>query len=481
VEVVNSPSDQSGVWGVDLSSCEESPADYIIILGSVEVTGRPSLTNSLSKERRGFFSSLGFYFSPPLKNKNDFIIEWLLTGERKEIIISNPKADSNGRSVSASPWWIKAAALQKRDLEHLDSAKETQWLHIQRAILNPDVDQKIDEFKNLPSEFTVSLASRLNLELQGLRTIELTPHHGKPFNLALSASHLEAYWECPFKFFARRHLNLFDEADLEVEPSPQVRGQWLHKAVEKIVSDERGLDQWTDEDLILLIDSLDKDQKKISSDVWPNIRSRFLRQIKRFIAYERDWQKYHPRIKPKHFEASINGFLKWNENEPASVTFETGEFSVPFRGSIDRIDVTADNKAIILDYKSSSSTASKNIGSWAKAGSFQLALYTLSTEAGLLEGGTYPVLAAQYYSLRRLEREKGFRLTDVDLSGILPESKSKSRVDLLQRNESFTEIKLEIHRILENIRLGKMTPKPHDEKLCVTCNWKNICRAPHLS
>ena len=64
------------------------------------------------------------------------------------------------------------------------------------------------------------------------------------------------------------------------------------------------------------------------------------------------------KVKPKYFEAPLEGYLIWDENKSA-VEFSKIEpsgsekFWIPFKGRVDRIDFTDDGRAIILDYKSS--------------------------------------------------------------------------------------------------------------------------------
>ena len=487
IGISSQPAIEGGVWGIDLSSCEENPASHLIILGCVEGRNHSSVVSGLDKEKLTFIAQLGFDLSPPSRNKNDSLVDWLSSGVRENIIMSCAKTDSSGRSISASPLWIKKASFEKRDLDFLDSAQDTQWIHVQKSILEESTSVQVDGFKKWPATNSALIGGRILAEVGKTRPVELGDQEAKPFSAHISASQIEAYWECPYKFFSRSYLKLFDEEDLELEPSALARGQWIHSAVEKIMKEKEDLSLWNDKVLETLIDDLDqvKIQKQLSNDIWPNIRSRFLRQLRRFVDFEMEWQKKYSKAKPKLFEAALEGYLIWNEEKSAvefsKVQPETPQkFWVPFKGKVDRVDFTSDGRAIVLDYKSSGGSAD-NIPSWAKNGSFQLALYSEAIEAGFLEGGEKSVIAAQYYVLRRVDREKGFRLLGEDIFGMLPEEKSKAAVNSEGRDQHFSEIKVQVQEVLEKIRHGVMTPQPQDEKMCQRCSWRISCRAEHLN
>ncbi|CAM6001626.1 unnamed protein product [Sphagnum balticum] len=306
----------------------------------------------------------------------------------------------------------------------------------------------------------------------------------------MSASRLEAFWECPYKFFSRTYLNLFDEDDLEIEPSPQAKGQWLHSAAEKILKSDKALSQWTSDDLSQLVDSLDQVQQKISSDIWKNIRSRFVRQLHHFVKSEMEWARQFPKSRPVAFEAPIQGVLSWmplkssqrdEETSPVSLSnVKSGEFWVKFQGSVDRVDLTEDGRALIVDYKSGSAS-SRHISTWNKNGSFQLTLYSAALEAGLVLGyQNLKVVAAQYYVLKNMKRDRGFWNVDENLEGILPLARSQSAISRAEQEKYFGEIQESVQMILEQIRSGVFTPEPRDTKVCSHCSSRLSCRAKHL-
>ncbi|MDZ4677992.1 MAG: PD-(D/E)XK nuclease family protein [Oligoflexia bacterium] len=489
IDIVYKQAGAKGIWAVDLASAEEAPATHLIILGSIDTPGRRSVVSNLNSDQLILLKQYGFDLSASTDKRDDSQIRWLKTGAWNHIVLSCPKTDSNGRTVSASSLWLKTASDLGKNLETLDFSEHTMWLDVQKNILNPMVADQVDGFKIWNPLTAKNLGLRVSEEIEGLRQVVIPAEDAKPLSVSLSASKIESYGACPFKFFASTHLRLFDESELDVEPSAQTRGQWLHRAAERILQSEISLELWGDKECEELIDTLDVVQKQVSSDIWPSIRSRFVRLLRRFIQYEIDWRKEYPCTTPLGFEMSFKGYLAWSEGQ------KTLEFSkvapqdvskhwAPFRGSIDRIDVAAQGSAILIDYKSGDS-ASSNIPSWQKRGSYQLALYAQAIESGLLEKNgekLKKIIAAQFYSLKKMNRKKGFQLSDVELAGVLPlEKVGNANVTQEIKDKYFTQINESVHECLEHIREGKFTPIPRTETLCPSCSWRTLCRAPHLS
>lgn len=474
-----------GVWAVDLDSAEEAPVDKIIVLGAVNLPVKRSVVSNLPEALVNYLKQLGFDFSTTSVSKNDSLVSWLTRGPWTETVVSCAKTDFSGKTNESSPLWLNLATSCKKNLEILDGAEDLLWLKVQRHILSSKICEKVDVFKGWTGGWAHGVGQRVAEELEQTKAIHI-PLLVNPLPVTLSASNIESHWDCPFKFFVTQFVGLRDDKDLDVEPTPQTRGQLLHQAAEKILSAGEPMESWTEERLGALVDQLGSLQRRVTSDVWPSSRNRFVRQLKRFTEFEAQWQRRYPRSHPAAFEVAITGFVQWNAENP-SITFSTqkpgSNFFAPFRGRIDRLDLTAQSQAILLDYKDRVSSAQTgHIRSWNKKGSFQLALYTQAVEAGLSSQGPRPVIAAQYYSLRNLEREKGFQLVDEDLTGILPaEKKTAGWVDREGRGKYFDEIMKSVHERLEMIRNGEMTPHPQDENLCQPCSWRKLCRAHHLS
>ncbi len=485
VEIKYRPSSRGGIWAVDLDSIDEVPAPYLIVLGALD-DQKDNSRLPLSERELNFFRDLGFEFRVESRKKLDRSLNWVRSGSWKEIFFSCPKSDSSGRAQTPCITWIKWAIEAKKNLEELDVSNNINWLHIQNNIFDTQVSKNVDLFKGFELGTIQALGQRVNRDLNGGRVIELGAQESLRISNRLSASRIEKYWNCPFTFFADSHLRLLDKSDLDIEPSPQDRGIWLHGCVKNILSSPLTLAEWTDELLGVVVDTMASNQRQVSSDVWPSIRSRFVRRLRRFINFEIQWKKENPLSKPLGLEVSIRGFLCWEEKD-ITVFFSSSKpegqntHFAEFQGSIDRVDSALPNQSAIIDYKSGDSSAS-NIGSWQKKGAFQLALYAMALESGLAETGKANVVAAHYYSLNKFTREKGFQLNDVNTVGALPNEGSRNLfVNQKGKEETFDKIKFDVHGVLEKIRSGQMSPKPQTLNICQTCSWRLMCRAPHLS
>lgn len=185
-------------------------------------------------------------------------------------------------------------------------------------------------------------------------------HRGTVFpGLDLSASQIESYLECPYEWFAKRRLKLeqitegfgpaergtFMHAVLESfyarfreEVAPKVTGDTLDDAAALLrnVFDEKAARQFTDT-------SLGKGQRYVPVTPWEE------KQRDDVLVKLLDWLPFETTFLPSF--------------EPLHMEWEYGS-SVPFSyagcnlvGRIDRIDVDAQGRAVVIDYKSSLSDA----------------------------------------------------------------------------------------------------------------------------
>ena len=152
-----------------------------------------------------------------------------------------------------------------------------------------------------------------------------------------------------------------------------------------------------------------------------------------------------------------------------------------FVGRIDRIDSDGKGNFAIYDYKSSLTNVSQ-YGSWLKNNRIQLLLYAMAVENGLTIFDAQPVVAALYYSARPLGRDYGFKMAGVDQR--LFSSDDRRRRNLVapeERAKLFEEARGLVRKAVDGIRAGRFAPEPRDTKGCMECQWRSLCRAPHLS
>ncbi len=479
-----------GVWAVDFSSIEEVPAKYFIILGAKAESRGKEHTQELSTEAFKFFFDAGFTFQ---KENSDWTssLSWFLESDIKGVVVSCALSNQNGEALTPSSFWLNLAKTQGKDLDLCDSANETNWMRVQSAIAYPEFQGDLDKIKNWKPGRTAELYSLVESEMR-----ETKPVHLKLENVRLSPSGIEKLWKCSFKTLAEKGFALRDDPDLEIDPTPSMRGQILHAAAEKTVTD--GLENWNRESLVELIDGLGEIQKMAASDIWPSARNRMVRQIERFIDFEKQWRKDFPEKFETFAELIFSGFISWDmENKKLELSPENvmGLDNWIFGGRADRVDVNSRRQAVLIDYKDRSSQLT-NIKSWKAQGQFQLALYSQALKAGLAqldekdENGINrklkidDVIGAFYYSLRNLNRNRGFGKSDSEAGGFLPLDLQKNALTTSEALEThFAELGAEIGQALEKLKQGDFTPYPRDgkiEKICMECAWKRLCRNHQL-
>lgn len=160
------------------------------------------------------------------------------------------------------------------------------------------------------------------------------------------------------------------------------------------------------------------------------------------------------------------------------ISAESAAASDPlFNGVIDRVDQAGD-EVVILDYKSSTATK-KSASKWVEDDQVQLPIYIEAVEAGLTELSQVKVRGAFYFDAKNFGREKGMRI--LGSNDLLPDKKSRSS-DL--KEEEWMKMSQTLHerlqQLIQNIQTGIFSPAPKDVKDCMECQWRSLCRAPHL-
>jgi ATP-dependent helicase/DNAse subunit B len=298
-----------------------------------------------------------------------------------------------------------------------------------------------------------------------------------------SATSLETYAQCPFRFFLQNVLRL--EALPEVEPnlSSADRGsavhdilsrfyrQWLASGRSKIT-----FSAMTDAaELMQQIVEEELAHHHFESPLWeatciqmkgsPHTGPGYL---EKFLVKEAEAED-SPLV-PCHFEYSF-GMNPSGTDDPASVeeaielTSSDGIEHLLIRGRIDRIDISPEGYFLIYDYKTGSQNpASKDI----EAGiALQLPLYLLSFEQISQKHG----VAAGYYKIRKDVENRLLLCNETGRSMISSRPKvSPDFTGTLARSRDFALGY--IHRI----RLGEF-PLPCEEKCPNSyCEFRRICR-----
>lgn len=282
-----------------------------------------------------------------------------------------------------------------------------------------------------------------------------------------SASKLEDYAKCPFKFYARHVLKLRDpEEDLNV----MKRGTILHEVLEICFRD------WMKKPAILkdpekarrfAFEQLDKslknhpllNEKKYQHDL---DYERLRENLTFFLDEELERLAASP-LQPRYFEYD---FGVSDKPDAPALEIKDGKETIRIRGKIDRIDVDGDGKTgAVIDYKSS---AKFDRHSLEFGTALQLPIYSMVFEKEL----KLKLAGAELYSIRDREKKGFYHAAHKELfpevSGRAMILEEKEFREVLARSEAF------IKKFARGMREAKIPVKP---RLCEDyCPYGPVCR-----
>jgi ATP-dependent helicase/DNAse subunit B len=415
-----------------------------------------SMTDVLTIQR-----DLGFFLQKPESQKSEFNLRWILQREGLHSTLLHSESDFLGDPQLASHFWLK---------ENLSASGETpngystRWDELVRDKLNSQ--EKDPAFaKKIRKEFYLDAYEDIQLK-------QLPK---------LSASQLQKFDECGFKFFVERVLKLSPQESYDLEIDPMYNGQLLHRVLEVLLEKYPSLDV-DKKTLDALYDNVVQEMaaKFPLQKFWLNEKNRQLAFIQNFISLELEYRKTHPQVQIAGIEVSLRGYITSEDQQILLTPEAQNETSFLFSGKIDRVDRDALGRYAIIDYKTSKGAGLKAFSSWLSNSQFQMTLYAQAVENGLAESvPPAPVKAAEYIFLKDKKRGSGYILETEDngFVGLETKVKTVSAEKKLEHDEQFSTL---ISQHLAAIQKGVFRPQPKDVKICETCHWSSTCRAPHL-
>jgi RecB family exonuclease len=279
---------------------------------------------------------------------------------------------------------------------------------------------------------------------------------GPPAARPLSLSALERYQDCPFKFFAADVLRLEEAPEDESTMSPRARGRFIHEVFQRFYEawDRRGGGTITSERV--------DDARALMAEVAEPLLARLP---------EADAALERARLFGSAISSgSLDIVLGHEASAPADVRERwleyrlEGEFAlgspqgrtVALRGVADRIDLLADNRLRVVDYKTGSAPNPSR--------ALQVAIYALCVQERLRarDGGEWPVAEAVYLAF----------------------SGKKSQADVVRAGddptEALEEARTRLLRIVDGVAGGQFPPQPQDEILCDFCAYAAVCRKDYV-
>lgn len=289
---------------------------------------------------------------------------------------------------------------------------------------------------------------------------------------SLSVSDLENYAQCGFKLLAAKGFRLQDLPQIAIDLDPRQKGSLSHALFEFCIK----LIAKNEFDLQKVSDFLDQKRQDLQIYVaqdmhWNLQKNKFLILAQKFNSFEAE--------RVKKFDVSAEKALElYFDLETQAFTLQKVQDSFLFKIRIDRIDVRKDKKyAVIYDYKSSAYQVS-NHDKWLSDLQLQMLLYMLAAESsGEVES---PVKAALYYQHKSFDIKKGLIDEEIALSDFGFSKRNKSLIsedEAVELKKQFIEL---VNVILKKLSEDIFATEPIKYEICDECDWRKLCRAPHL-
>jgi RecB family exonuclease len=271
-----------------------------------------------------------------------------------------------------------------------------------------------------------------------------------------SVSAIEAYLQCPFKFFAQHVLRLEEEPDDEEVMDPRQQGRFVHEVFEAFFREWQDIGHQT-----------------IAPRNLDDARAVFEQVVERSLGALSETEAALERTRLLGSSAAVglgDVVLRMEAERPVGVigrllehrlegdfTFDTssGPRIVSLRGKADRVDLLEDGTFRLIDYK---------LG-WPpnRARALQLAIYSLCVQQRLggYLGRSWTVGEAAYLAFKGPRRVVPL-FSPSDRDRILLESQER------------------LVGALDAIGRGEFPPRPHDVHQCETCTYTAVCRKDYV-
>lgn len=286
---------------------------------------------------------------------------------------------------------------------------------------------------------------------------------GKKF----SASNLEIYALCPFKYLVEKIWQVNDWDEIDDFGDSRSLGTIYHNVLAIF------LKKYTSQNLC----------KFVTIDLVNELKEIWLQEQKKLLLQEHGALEKVLALRGEEAWLNLEKWLYkeiyWQKNTPQNILplFLEQEFTfnlnnIVLNGRIDRIDSNGTH-FVVLDYKSGGHPNKKDLLS---GHDLQLPIYLLGTfellvQKKLLSADPYPVIGGTYFSLR-----KGLHATgwwNENAEGAVPYA-SKTMKELPVWEDLYSQTESLITTYVKNIYNGIFPPQenPH----CQYCSAKNICR-----
>lgn len=457
---------ESGVLINNIGALDWSDFSHLVVLGCHQDDLRETIkTPALPVDIWDLQRDLGFYLNQTESCKKEFDLFLLCSKRLVDIVLSRSEMNLNGDPQMTSSFWLKDSLKFPEDTSSQSSS--TRWDELMQQPLAQicnelkisDVEEKI---------FHQRMIKDFDLQWMNHKSVEK--------KMSLSATSLTKLSQCSFKFYAEKVLKLSESQIYDLDIDPMYQGSLMHRLLELLLIEYPSL-VISYEELSSLYDKVIEEFEDAGEleEFWLLEKPRHLKLISSFIEAEKKWRHEFPSTKTVAFEKPIDGFIEVL-NGQLQFQKNPGTDSYAFRGKIDRIDEDSKGFLGLIDYKSAKNATILTPKNWAQNDQFQLALYSLAIEHGIVEGFSGKKVGSAYYLfLKDQQRGQGFTLDQCKESFLKVKPITQDEKDLI-----WSEIQEKVKLALCRIQSGDFRPLPKNIKICESCHWRSLCRAPHL-
>lgn len=468
--------ESADVEGVHIASLMAAPSFWIrkrIFLGLSEDSLKPTSSQFLSRfEVEKLFSDLGFFLENHDLSSKEFELRMLADTDSEEDIFSFALVTLSGQLQAPSGTWLKwdtEKAIVRAPLK-------TRWDELQQS-------QPADILERERS-FSTDQALRVGERLQMDQSLKNFKKFISPEKPSLSASRVETFLDCPFKFAAQALFELKDLPELDLHIDPRNYGNLVHTLFEQLTAEPQRWDYLPSEIENILQKIYENNFAKVfHPKLWPAYKNRLVVTAQRFIEFEKNWRLRFPKTSIVGREKKWNyeiwedgGVLKSRKTEKKPSEKPKDKFLLS--GKIDRVDSDGAGHLVVLDYKSGAASA-ENFPYWQEKNKLQLLFYIWALENDVME--TNEVVGAFYFVFKTMERHRGLGLREAGGELFPVDGRSGALTDMSSKKKLIEDLEKSLISVMSQIDEGLFPPQPRDEDLCTTCQWKRLCRAPHLN